>query len=122
MKYVHLNYDDPLMDVISDALAVIKNLNSPDLSPRELAVIRRNATSVLSKLEARSDKITLSNLTTMFHAVVNVSLFFTHRPELYHEVFVEPELSLPLYMKSLEASAKALEAWASELGFGLLSL
>ena len=122
MKYVHLNYDDPLMDVISDALAVVKNLEFPGLSQRELSVIRRNASSVLLKLEAKSDKITPSNLATMFLAVVNVSSFFTHRPELYHEVFVEPELSLPLYMKSLEASAAALEAWASELGFGFLSL
>ena len=119
MRYAPLNYDDPLIEIIENALFVIKNLEFTDLSPQEQRTVKRNAASVFAKLEARSDKITASNLATMYHAVGNFRFFLKDNVELYREIFPSPELSLPAYVKMLEASERALEAWASEIGYGL---
>lgn len=119
MRYAPLNYDDPLIEIIENALFVIKNLEFTDLSPQEQRTVKRNAASVFAKLEARSDKITASNLATMYHAVGNFRFFLKDNVELYREIFPSPELSLHAYVKMLEASAAALEAWASEIGYGL---
>ena len=116
MTYAHLNYDDPSIEIIENALFIVKNIRFDNLSSQENGAMSRTAGAVLKKLEAKSDKITPANLAAMCSAVSTVSVVLKDNEDLYRQLFVSPSVELHEYIQLLESAASALEAWALQIG------